>query len=295
MPSKPQLNDVAKKEARDEITDYTIYKLLSKNSRDTEQRTVFKKISEMEMKHYKFWMDYCDGSKIEANHAKVWYMLLIRHLMGASFTIKYLEGSESATIKKYEKLRSIIPKNKRKVFESIINDEIYHEAAFANQIQTSYTKYVSFIVLGLADALVEIAGIHAGSLGIYDSTFLTGLAGVIAGAAASISMASAAYAQAKQGFGGSARMAASYTGVSYFLSAVILAFPYFIIPIATIAMVSSLILGMLMIFFTSWYNSIMSGGSLKKDFFELAGVMIGATIVLFILGFVIRSAFGITL
>jgi len=68
------------------------------------------------------------------------------------------------------------------------------------QMQGQYLKYISFVILGLADAIVEISGIHAGSLGIYHSTEITGLAGIVAGAAASIAMASAAYAQAKQGF-----------------------------------------------------------------------------------------------
>ena len=69
-------------------------------------------------------------------------------------------------------------------------------------------------MLGLADALVEVTAIYTGSLGVYHSTMLTGLAGIIAGAAASISMASAAYLQAKQGFKGSPFVAAGYTGSS---------------------------------------------------------------------------------
>src|SRR3989442_13860801 len=87
---------------------------------------------------------------------------------------------------------------------------------------------MSFIVLGLADAVVEISGIHAGSLGIYGKTELAGLAGIIAWLAASIAMASAAYAQAKQGFEGSAKWSAIYTGVSYMITAVLLALPSFL-------------------------------------------------------------------
>ena len=101
----------------------------------------------------------------------------------------------------------------------MIEDEKGHETAFADVVAGSYVIYISFIVLGLADALVEIAGIHAGSLGIYKSTELTGLAGIVAGAAASLAMASAAFAQAKQGFEGSPGLAAAYTGGSYFVAA----------------------------------------------------------------------------
>src|SRR5205814_4300548 len=89
---------------------------------------------------------------------------------------------------------------------------------------------MSFIVLGLADAVVEISGIHAGSLGIYGKTELAGLAGIIAGLAASIAMASAAYAQAKQGFEGSAKWSAIYTGVSYMITPSLSPLPYFLTP-----------------------------------------------------------------
>ncbi|MGI0086018.1 MAG: rubrerythrin family protein, partial [Nitrososphaerales archaeon] len=162
-----------------------------------------------------------------------------------------------------------------------------------NQIQGSTVKYISFIVLGLADALVEIAGIHAGSLGIYKSTELTGLAGIIAGASASIAMASAAYAQAKQGFKGSASLSAFYTGISYFISAVILATPYFLTKDMETAIAASLFAGVLIIAFVSYYNSIISNASFTRNFAELTGVMFGASLALYILGFVVSSVFHI--
>ena len=226
---------------------------------------------------------------------KVYFILLVRRLLGPSFVIKYLEGTEKATKIQYSKLQEMIPAKDRKIFSTIIKDETEHEQDFAQRLEGGHVRYMSFIVLGLADALVEIAGIHAGSLGIYSSTKLTGLAGIVAGAAASLSMASAAYAQAKQGFEGSASVAAVYTGVSYFFSAVIMALPYFLTSSAITAIVTSLALGIVIIGFVSWYNSILSTGNLKKDFSELAGVMLGATVALFLLGLLIRYVFGITI
>ena len=142
----------------------------------------------------------------------------------------------------------MIPPEDKATFEEMVEDEKEHERKLASDVEGSYIKYISFIVLGLADALVEIAGIHAGSLGIYNSTLITGLAGIIAGAAASIAMASAAYAQAKQGFQGSAGLSAFYTGISYFVSAVILATPYFLTEDKYLAIFSSLVLGIISLF-----------------------------------------------
>ena len=65
----------------------------------------------------------------------------------------------------------------------MLQDEAAHEKEFEQKTEGGAVKYISFIVLGLADALVEIAGIHAGSLGIYNSTHgYAGLAGIVAGA-----------------------------------------------------------------------------------------------------------------
>ena len=158
-----------------------------------------------------------------------------------------------------------------------------------NETQGKYIKYISFVVLGLADAIVEISGIHAGSLGIYNRTELAGLAGVIAGAAASIAMASAAFAQAKQGFQGSASISAIFTGISYFVSAIILATPYFLTKVMSFAIGTSIILAIIIIAFISYYNSIISKANFLRDFSELAGITLGASAALFVFGLVIRS------
>ena len=177
----------------------------------------------------------------------------------------------------------------------MLKDEEEHENVLAKQVQSSFVMYISFVVLGLADAIVEISGIHAGSLGVYSSTELTGLAGIIAGAAASMAMATAAFAQAKQGFQGSAGISAMATGASYFISAVSLAMPYFLTKNAIFAMSTSLVIAVFILAFTTYYNSIISEAHFLRDFMELAGIMFGATVVLFFFGQAIRSYFGISI
>ncbi len=129
--------------------------------------------------------------------------------------------------------------------------------------------------------------------GIYKSTGLTGLAGIIAETAASLAMASAAFAQAKQGFQGKASLAAAYTGMSYLINAVVLATPYFLTKNVLAAITTSVSFGVVIIAFISWYNSVMSSSHFKRDFTELAGIMLGATFALFLFGTVVRILFGI--
>jgi len=121
------------------------------------------------------------------------------------------------------------------------------------------------------------------------------LAGIIAGAAASVAMASAAYAQAKAGFKGSAAVSAVYTGISYFVTAVILASPYFLTKVMFEALSVSLVLAVVLIAFISFYGAVISGSSFSKDFAEITAIMLGATVALYLLGLLIRRLTGMTI
>ncbi|HVB13000.1 MAG TPA: VIT1/CCC1 family protein [Nitrososphaerales archaeon] len=289
------LSEVAKEGAADEYTDYIVYKRLAESSRtkDPKLKEILTKLSKVEWKHYEFWIKYSPESKERPKSWAVYVTFFLRFLFGITFAIKFLEKHEDESVKRYKSVLPMIPEEDRKNFDEMIADEVEHESTLMNETKGKYIKYISFVVLGLADAIVEISGIHAGSLGIYNRTELAGLAGIIAGAAASIAMASAAFAQAKQGFEGSATVSAGFTGVSYFVSAIILATPYFLTKSMSIAIGSSITLAIIIIAFISYYNSIISNAKFLRDFSELAGIALGASGALFLFGFVIRSVFGI--
>jgi VIT1/CCC1 family predicted Fe2+/Mn2+ transporter len=291
------LPEIAYLSAVDEYTDYVVYKKLS--GLGFERRHKFsgtlKRLAAMEYGHYRFWSKYCPERKVTVSNAKVYLIILIRLLLGVTFAVKFLERNEMGTIKKYKEVARQIPQRDRAEFRKMVADEVEHENTFAGQFDEPHIKYISFIVLGLADALVEIAGIHAGSLGIYNKTELAGLAGIIAGAAASIAMASAAYAQAKTGFKGSATLSAIYTGISYFITALILATPYFLTTVMVDALTISLACAIVLIAFISFYGSVISGGVFRKDFIEITSIMLGATVALYLIGLVIRYLTAITI
>lgn len=292
--SKVSLERAAHRYAEDEYTEYVIYNRLSESGFENPQfRKTLTRLAEMEHRHYEFWSKYVPEKKVGVSKFKVYLIILVRFLLGVTFAVKFLERNESMVVKEYQAMASRIPTEDKKTFEQMVGDEREHEQEFANQFTEPHIKYISFIVLGLADALVEIAGIHAGSLGIYNSTELAGLAGIVAGAAASIAMASAAYAQAKAGFKGSAGMSAVYTGISYFVTAVILATPYFLTKIMLNALFASLIMAVLVIAFVTFYGSVISGSPFRKDFAEVTGIMLGATVALYVIGLAIRYLTGI--
>ena len=293
------LTKVADEACIDEYTDYAVYTKLSSRQKKNNPKfsEALSNLASAEKRHYEFWRKYSsDSSKPpKARSMVVRLVLFLRFLFGASFAIKFLEKHEDKVIKQYKSVEHLIPEQDRSEFELMVADEQEHEKMFAEQMQGSYVKYISFVILGLADAIVEISGIHAGSLGIYTSTELTGLAGIVAGAAASIAMASAAFAQAKQGFQGSPSISAVFTGISYFVNAVVLATPYFLTRNMSVAISISVILAIIIIAFVSYYNSVISDSSFVRDFSELAGIMLGATVALYFFGSFIRALLGITI
>jgi VIT1/CCC1 family predicted Fe2+/Mn2+ transporter len=294
--SNHNLAEFAYESAVDELTDYAVYKKLSGLGFEKRHRfsATLKRLSAMEYTHYRFWSKYCPDRRIKVSNLKVYSTILIRLVLGVTFAVKLLERNEMNTIRKYKHISRQIPQRDKAEFKKIIADEVEHENEFVGQFDEPHIRYISFIVLGLADALVEIAGIHAGSLGIYDKTELAGLAGIVAGAAASIAMASAAYAQAKTGFKGSATLSAIYTGISYFFTAAILATPYFLTNVMVYALTASLVFAVVLTAFISFYGSVISGAGFKKDFIEITSIVFGATVALYLIGIAIGYVTGIT-
>ncbi|MHB8586891.1 MAG: VIT1/CCC1 transporter family protein [Thermoplasmatota archaeon] len=293
-PSSFNLDPFAAEACADELTDKIVYERLAASTRSTALKGTLNALAAQEQGHYEFWKTRTTANP-RPSWLKVRLMLVLRAILGVTFVVRQLEREERRVVRKYREVLDKIAPEDRPRLERIIQDEEEHETKLMGDIGERRVQYLSFIVLGLADALVEIAGIHAGSLGIYNTTRIAGLAGIIAGAAASLAMASAAYAQAKQGFRGSAALSAAFTGVSYFTAALFLASPYFFTNNMFLALGASLVAGFALLALSTYYNAVVSDSHFAKDFLEIAAVMIGATIVLYILGTAIRFYFGITI
>jgi len=295
-PKESQLARVARLGMEDEYLDFTLYDRLSKRVRGNSSFSdALQQLSVTEKRHYEFWKKFLPQGEPKYSRAKLLLVLFFYRVFGITFAIRYLERHESRTIEEYKSVESLVPAEDRADFDAVIRDEEEHEKEFSKRVESASVRYISFIVLGLADALVEISGIHAGSLGIYEVTEYAGLAGIIAGGAASLAMASAAFAQAKQGFQGSARLSAIYTGVSYFVTAIILAAPYFLTHVMVDALGTSLVLAVIILAMATYYSSVISGKPFPREFAEILAILFGATVALFLFGTFIRNAVGITI
>ncbi len=154
-------------------------------------------------------------------------------------------------------------------------------------------KYLGFIVLGLADAIIEITGVHAGFLGVTSSTTMAGVAGLIVGFAAAISMATAAYLQAKQSTERSPMTSALITGLSYILAVVLLALPYFLTGNMLLAFIVSLAMAMLLTAYFTFYSAVLFDRHFGKEFLESAVLTLGTAVATYLFGEFLGKMFGI--
>ena len=290
MPSyPPALTEAARTRMSHEFTDYTLYDRLARTvDGGSPFSDSLKHLSQTEYRHYEFWRKYAPDEEPKLSKRKLYWVLFLRRVLGLTFATRFLDRHETNVVKEYLSFAQMIPEEDRAAFDAMVDDERDHEKALAQKVESSAIQYISFVVLGLADALVEITGIHAGSLGIYQRTEIAGLAGVIAGAAASLAMASAAFAQAKQGFKGSARLSATYTGVSYFVTAILLAAPYFFTDSMLVALSGSMAMAVVILALTTYYSTVISTKPFLRDFVEILAILFAVAIALYAFGYLVH-------
>ncbi len=291
-----RLELVALKACKDEYTDYHIYnsfsnsRLISKNLKDG-----LELLAVEEYKHFQFWSKYVNNYKPRVSLYKILLFKLVAVIMGITFVIKLLENHEKDTIENYKSISDLLDEESKEELLNIIKDEEEHEEYLLSNLREERVKYLGFTVLGLSDALIEIAGIHAGTLGVYVNTFTAGLAGLIAGIAASIAMASAAYNQAKQTVGiGRPLRASTYTGIAYMITALLLALPYFVIHDIIYALIISLIVSEAILVYISLYSYILYKRNFFRELGETSAIIFGATFALYIFGSVVGEYLEIT-
>jgi drug/metabolite transporter (DMT)-like permease len=93
-------------------------------------------------------------------------------------------------------------------------------------------RYVSSIVLGINDALVELTGAMAGLTFALSNSRVVALTGIITGVAGGLSMAASEYLSKRHEKDALSPVKSSiYTGIAYLLTLALLVFPY-LLPIS---------------------------------------------------------------
>jgi VIT1/CCC1 family predicted Fe2+/Mn2+ transporter len=267
-----------------EITEYFIYKKLSQSMKNPNQRKVLKRISEDELKHYKFWRKITEKD-VKPDKLKIWWYYIISRLFGLTFGIKLMERGEEQAQITYEKIAKSLPDA-----EAIVDEEDRHEKELIAMIDEERLEYVGSMILGLNDALVELTGALSGFTFALQNTRLIALTGLITGIAASLSMATSEYLSTKsEGGSKSPLKAALYTGIAYIFTVIVLILPYLLFTNVFQCLGLTALNALLIILVFTFYISVAKDLQFKKRFVEMAMISLGVTALTFIIGFLVRS------
>lgn len=278
---------------RDEFESHKIYKVLARLPLVNERiRVALLKASEDEYRHYLFWRGVVGECKSSVSMLKILAFVAMFYLFGLTVLLKFLESKESMAIKIYGDV-SWTGSGYEKELSRIIDDEERHEEEFAASISEARVRYISFITLGISDALVELTGIYTGALGAFENSVKAGLTGFLAGVAAAISMAIAAYSQAKHEAGKSPGYSALYTFIAYIATSILLALPYFLIQNLYTAFTIMLVLAIAIVAYMTFYASVLQKVNYLREFALTTALILGVSLLLYILGSTLRKFLGI--
>jgi len=273
---------------RNEITEYLTYKRLSFAVKVKEHREILERISQEELKHYEFFKSITQQDVLP-DKFKIFIYSAISKIFGLNFGLKLMENRENLAQDVYDKLQEISPEIVR-----IIQEEEEHEYKLIDLINEERLRYVSSVVLGLNDALVELTGALVGFTLALQNTRLVGIVGLITGIAASLSMAASEYLSTKQEDTGKSPLKASiYTGLAYVGTVVSLILPYLLFKNIYICLGFVITVALLVILIFTYYISVAKDLIFKRRFLEMAGISLGVATVNFIIGLIIRNVFGI--
>lgn len=273
---------------RTEITEYHIYKRLSKKVSPPENARIIEQIAEDELRHYNGWKKYTNQD-VEPRWFYVWFYYIISVLFGFTFGIKLMEQGEEAAQESYASVARDIPEA-----EKFQHEEDAHEESLINMLDEERLQYAGSIVLGLNDALVELTGALAGLTLALQDVKLIALSGIITGVAASMSMAASEYLSTRSEETNKHPVrAAVYTGIAYITTVTLLVLPYLLFDNYILDLIIALVTAVIIIAVFNYYISVAKGESFRARFLEMAGLSLSVAAISFIIGYFIRQWLGI--
>jgi len=273
---------------RQELTEHIIYDKLARSAKSEKNKKVLKQLSEDELRHYDIWKGLTKAEPKQKSF-EVWKYVLISKLFGLTFGLKLMERAEQGAKKFYEEVSKQAPETLE-----ILKNETEHEMELLELIDEERLKYVSSMVLGLNDALVELTGALAGFTFALQNTRLVAMTGLITGIAASLSMGASEYLSTKSEGGEKSPMKASmYTTITYILAVLALIVPFVLLESIYLSLALSILGAILVLFVFTFYISVAKSLPFRKRFLETASISLGVAGLTFVLGLLVRILFGV--
>lgn len=272
---------------RNEITEHVVYRGLAAMAEGS-NREVLLRLAEEELGHYHALKAYTGGD-VAPDRWRVRIYLALAGIFGITFAMKLMEEGEKRAQAGYMEAAAGIPE-----LAGIVHDEEEHEAALMAGIDEERLGYLSSMVLGVNDALVELLGALAGLSLALRQPRLVGLVALITGIAAALSMAASEYLSTKsEGGAKSPLKAATYTGMAYIVTVALLVFPFFILGNVYFALVLSLLDGLLAVGAFTFFMAVVRGLPYRRTLLEMAAIGLGVAALSFLIGWILRTLIGI--
>ena len=267
-----------------EATDQRVYAALAKQASLQKNSEILEKMSHDEGLHCAVWGRYT-GIEAKADMFRVWLFVVLGKIFGLVFVINLMEGGEDDSAENYRKLMEELPEAR-----SIMEDETRHEAQLAAMIHEEKLSYISSMVLGLNDALVELTGALAGFTLALNDNRMVGMAGFITGVAATLSMAASEYLSKKADTSEKHPLkAAVYTGVAYMITVAFLLLPYIVFESPLVALGFCLFDAALNILGFTYFVSVVRKESFVRGFTEMITISFSVAGISFLIGWAARS------
>ena len=281
---------------RRQYRDYCIYKALAKTEPEESFRAMIEKVTRYEHDDFLFWRNRSSQKKFGVSKIEIWYFHLLRKIFGLIFTVKILQGRAKETAAQYKKfLAHSTDSGLRREIERMIEHEAFHESELVAQLKEDRVTFLSNFVLGVNDGLVELTGALVGfSFALGDHVVIAG-AGLITGVAASLSMASSAYMQARYGEGRDPKKAGVYTGVAYLVVVLMLVAPFFFFKEVFVSLAVMFGVAFCVINALSLYGAVLLERSFLRQAGELFIARMGVGAVSFAIGMLFRLFSGVLL
>ena len=236
---------------KNEITEYMVYLRLARLVKNRSHAEVLEKVAREERAHYEYFKT-ATGVDVAPNQGGVLFYELVSRIFGLNFGLRLMERGEHLAGDAYARIKESVPQMGR-----IMKDEKDHERALLDMIDEDRLKYISSVILGLNDALVELTAMLAGFTLALQNTSLIGILGVITGIAAALSMAVSEYLATKHEEADKDPLKASlYTGVSYIAAVTALVLPYFFLTNIFLCLAIAIGLALLAIAGFTFYISV---------------------------------------
>ena len=207
---------------RRETTMAVLYKELAIRMKDQSNKEILLKLASDELDHY-HTIKRITTRNIKPDRLRINLFFLICNIFGLTFGIKLMEYNKKRDRRLYASL------NRYPQIKVIIEEGEINEKILIGKIEEQRLMYMSAVVLGLNDAIIEFTGALAGFAFAFQNSKYVAMAGAITGIAAALSMGASEYLSSKSDKNittKSALISASYTLVTYFVTVIALLSPF---------------------------------------------------------------------